>query len=91
MFHASTLRAMVAFAYGHDAALPCLMPHMKFALTLPCLVMIMTGIWCACSAAHCTNPCGGHPRLRRAVHMSSGVIRSKNFSSSSASCPSSLC
>lgn len=36
-------------------------------------------------------PFGGHPLLRSAVQRSSGVILSKNFSSSSLRCPKCVC
>ena len=67
--------------------MPCLTPHLNMAFTFPCRVRITTGMLCACSAAHSTYPCGGHPLLRRAVHMSSVVMRSNNVSSSSDRCP----
>ena len=72
-------------------ALPCLMPHLNVDCVLPCLVMMVTGTLCMVSAAHSTKTCVGHPRLCRAVQRSSGVILSKNFSSSSLRCPMSEC
>lgn len=79
MSQASAFSAMIAFAYGHDVALPCLMPNSNLDLVFPCLVIIVTGALCIVSVAHSTYPCFGHPRLCSAVHSNSCVIRSKNF------------
>lgn len=72
---------MMALAYGHDVALPCLMPHLHFESVFPFHVMMVTGIFHADSIVHSTYPCFGHPHLCRAVHKSSVMILSKNFSS----------
>lgn len=53
--------------------------------------MMVIGMQWVCSIAHSTYPWGGHPLLCRAVARMWGVIRSKNFSSSSARCPRRLC
>lgn len=43
--HASIFSAMTALAYGHDVALPCLIPQLNVASVVPCLVMMLTGMF----------------------------------------------
>lgn len=85
--HVSIFIAMTALVYGHDVELPCLIPHWNSADVDPCLVIMVTGTLCIVSSAHSTYPVVGHPLLHSSVQRSYGVIRSKNFSSSSLRCP----